>query len=72
MQQPTKYLFSTEKQMLKNDEISLQTGERKASEIMNARKTTQFWAPKYILTKTPEHQRLTIYIEKQDPKTCIP
>ena len=58
--------------MLKNDEISLQTNERKASKIMNERKTTHFRASKRVLTESPEYQRLTTYIEKQDPKTCIP
>ena len=42
MQQPMKCLFSKENQLLKNDEISLQTDERKTSGIMNARKTTHF------------------------------
>lgn len=34
MQQPMKCLFSKENQLLKNDEISLQTDERKTSGIM--------------------------------------
>ena len=72
MQQPTKCLFSTENQLLKNDEISLQTDERKASEIVNTRKTTHFWALKYIFNKTSDYQRLTIFIEKQSSETFIP
>ena len=72
MQQPTKCLFLTKNQLLKNDEISLQTGGRKASGIMNARKTTHFWALKRVLMKSPDYQLFTIFIEIQGSETFIP